>query len=102
MPITTYQYLDSDGTVQIADMTPEMLSADSDHKVFLSTDAAFITNEKLKRTLLLSACDWTQVADMPSSIKNPYQTYRQALRDLPTHSNWPLLDSSDWPSEPEV
>lgn len=99
---STYQYIDSDGAIQTANMTPEMISADSDHRVWLSTNADFISNEKLKRTRLLMGCDWTQVSDMPSSIKDPYITYRQALRDLPTHSNWPLLDSSDWPSIPKV
>jgi len=98
----TYQYIDSDGTIQTADMTAEMISADSDHRVMLSTNADFISNEKLKRTRLLVDCDWTQVSDMPSSVKTPYVAYRQALRDLPTHSNWPLLDSSDWPSIPKV
>ena len=102
MPVNTYQYIDSDEAIQTVDMTPEQRSADSDHRVFLSTNAEFITNEKFKRTLLLTASDWTQVGDMPSSIKTPYVAYRQALRDLPTHSNWPLLDSSDWPSLPEV
>ncbi len=27
-------------------------------------------------------------------------TYRQALRDLPTHENWPHLSSTDWPIKP--
>ena len=26
--------------------------------------------------------------------------YRQALRDLPTHSNWPDLKDEDWPTKP--
>jgi len=27
-------------------------------------------------------------------------TYRQALRDLPTHENWPNLEDADWPTKP--
>jgi len=27
-------------------------------------------------------------------------TYRTALRDLPTHSNWPHLEDDDWPTKP--
>ena len=29
-------------------------------------------------------------------------TYRQALRDLPTHDNWPNLGDDDWPTKPGV
>jgi len=50
----------------------------------------------------LSASDWTQTADAPfsSSVKTAWATYRQALRDLPDHSNWPNLESGDWPTKP--
>ena len=37
------------------------------------------------------------------SDRNPTQAqidYRQALRDLPTHSNWPNLNAEDWPTRP--
>ena len=27
--------------------------------------------------------------------------YRQALRDITTHSNWPNLNPEDWPVKPE-
>jgi hypothetical protein len=27
-------------------------------------------------------------------------TYRQALRDLPSHTNWPNLADADWPTKP--
>lgn len=31
----------------------------------------------------LKASDWTQGSDVPESIKNPWATYRNALRNLP-------------------
>ena len=34
------------------------------------------------RNQLLNECDWTQGVDVPDAIKTPYQTYRQALRDI--------------------
>ena len=34
------------------------------------------------RNKLLIECDWTQGVDVPDAIKIPYQTYRQALRDI--------------------
>ena len=60
-----------------------------------------------ERFRLLSECDWTQGADVPNSIKTAWQTYRQALRDLPAttspslDSNYDLdLTSVTWPSKP--
>ena len=60
-----------------------------------------------ERFRLLSECDWTQGADVPNSIKTAWQTYRQALRDLPSKST-PKLDSNgdldmssvSWPDKP--
>ena len=60
-----------------------------------------------ERFRLLLECDWTQGADVPNSIKTAWQTYRQALRDLPASSS-PQLDSYynldltsvTWPTKP--
>ena len=35
-----------------------------------------------------------------SSVSDEWKTYRQALRDLPTHKNWPNLEDDDFPNEP--
>ena len=40
-----------------------------------------------KRDDLLIASDWTQGADVPSSIKNPWSVYRNSLRDIPIQDN---------------
>ena len=52
-----------------------------------------------KRDALLSESDWTQVADAPVDA-TAWATYRQALRDITTHDNWPNLDEADWPTKP--
>lgn len=52
-----------------------------------------------QREELLARSDWTQVADAPVDA-TAWATYRQALRDLPTHSNWPNLEDADWPNKP--
>ena len=49
-------------------------------------------NSKLAETDFYALSDVT----MPDNIK----TYRQALRDLPTHKNWPNLEDADWPTKP--
>ena len=51
------------------------------------------------RDALLSDTDWTQVADAPVDA-TAWATYRQALRDITSHANWPYLDEADWPTKP--
>ena len=51
-----------------------------------------------ERNRLLQETDWTANSDVTMSAK--MKTYRKALRDLPTHKNWPNLKESDWPTKP--
>ena len=55
-----------------------------------------------RRNEALQETDWTQIGDVPlsESKKQQFQTYRQQLRDLTTHSNWPDLAEDDWPNPP--
>jgi len=53
------------------------------------------------RDLELRLSDWTQLPDVNQQTRDAYLTYRQALRDLPTHANWPHLNPEDWPVKPE-
>ena len=60
-------------------------------------------NERInltRRHSELKGSDWTQLPDgaLSDSEKSNYATYRQALRDITTHSNWPNLNDSDWPT----
>lgn len=50
-----------------------------------------------QRNILLSASDWTQVADAPVD-QAAWATYRQALRDIPAQSGFPL--NVVWPEKP--
>jgi hypothetical protein len=53
-----------------------------------------------RRNEALAETDWTQTNDSPLSGADQikYRTYRQALRDLTTHENWPELQEEDWPT----
>jgi hypothetical protein len=62
-------------------------------------DAAAATLNRAIRDDLLSVSDWTQIADAPVSA-GQWATYRQALRDITSHANWPHLDEADWPTKP--
>ena len=55
-----------------------------------------------RRKEALQETDWTQGADSPltDSKKAEWRIYGQALRDLPTHSNWPKLEGHEWPTPP--
>jgi len=50
------------------------------------------------RDALLGVTDWWASSDL--TMTSAQATYRQALRDMPTHSNWPNLSGSDWPTKP--
>lgn len=47
------------------------------------------------RDKLLSDTDWWAVSDR--TMTSEQTTYRQALRDLPDHDDWPTMD---WPAKP--
>jgi len=55
---------------------------------------------RAERDRLLTASDWTQVADAPlsSAKKQAWADYRQALRDIPQTQDDP--DSIVWPETP--
>jgi len=50
------------------------------------------------RDNLLSATDFYALTDVPMDAN--MTSYRQTLRDITTHSNWPNLNSTDWPTKP--
>jgi hypothetical protein len=52
---------------------------------------------RAQRNRLLSASDWTQVADAPVD-KAAWATYRQALRDISAQAGFPA--TVVWPTQP--
>ena len=54
------------------------------------------------RNSLLAESDWTQMPDSPltDAQKASWAIYRQSLRDLSDHENWPFLLNTDWPTKP--
>jgi len=53
-----------------------------------------------ERDALLKASDWTQLPDAPVN-QEAWAAYRQALRDLTDHVNFPNLSADDWPQVEE-
>jgi len=58
---------------------------------------AAVANRK-KRDDLIAATDFYALSDVTMSAD--MTTYRQALRDITSHSNWPNLVEADWPTKP--
>ena len=55
-------------------------------------------NNKMIRNNLLFQTDFYALIDV--TMSDDMKAYRQALRDLPDHSNWPNLKDADWPTKP--
>ena len=88
-----------------ADVTSEKIDVTTDphsivsHIILLDT-MVFLRQQRDGR---LKDSDWTQVPDSPlsDSKKTEWQTYRQALRDLPTnYSSSDAIEDINFPTQP--
>ena len=52
--------------------------------------------QRARRTVLLSASDWTQLPDTTCD-RQAWAEYRQQLRDLPADPNWPDVEFPEPP-----
>ena len=65
-------------------------------------DAKVAETNRKKRDELLAATDWVVImhTEKGTNIPADMELYRQALRDITSHANWPNLDEADWPTKP--
>jgi hypothetical protein len=61
-------------------------------------DAKTATANRNKRDGLLAETDYFALTDV--TMDAAMTTYRQALRDITAHANWPNLADADWPTKP--
>tara|TARA_Y100000356_G_C11204266_1_gene259592 strand:+ start:379 stop:873 length:495 start_codon:yes stop_codon:yes gene_type:complete len=61
-----------------------------------SLDADAAVQNRVKRNELLAETDFYALSDV--TMSDEMKTYRQALRDLPSQSDWPYVD---YPTKPE-
>lgn len=66
------------------------------YQASLDTDAA--ERNRSERDRLIAETDWWASSDLTMTAEQT--AYRQALRDITTHSNWPHLNEDDWPTKP--
>ena len=97
----------SDGKVytrRVTDMTSDEQAA-----VVTAANAAAATRNRAERDKRLGQCDWvvTKALESGTTVASDWVTYRTALRDITSHSNWPNLvypdmdgSGGDWPTSP--
>ena len=61
-------------------------------------DANTATANRATRDAKLAETDFYALSDV--TMSSEMTTYRQALRDITTHDNWPNLGDDDWPTAP--
>ena len=81
-----------------ADIEGGDTKAEQETEYQATLDATTAANHRNTRNTLLAETDWTAMSDV--TMADNMKTYRQALRDLPTHKNWPDLEDADWPTKP--
>ena len=91
-------------TRRVTDMTSEERAA-----VVTAANAEKAARNRKERDNRLASCDWivTKALEAGGSVPSAWVTYRTALRNITTHSNWPDINypdmkgnNSDWPTKP--
>lgn len=90
-----YSAIDADNNPVAIDMTV-VNAAKGDY-----TAEVELADLRYERNQRLQATDWTQGSDVPDSIKTPWATYRQSLRDITATYQSMNDDGFAWPVEPE-
>jgi len=82
----------------IRPMTEDELAA---RLTAMQATGAAIDNRN-RRDFLMTESDWvvTKALEADVAVPSAWRTYRQALRDITDHANWPLLEEADWPVAP--
>jgi len=66
-------------------------------------DAEAGASVRTQRDAKLAETDWIalKALEAGNTVATEWSTYRQALRDITTHTNFPYLQDADWPTKPE-
>ena len=82
----------------VDDVTTTKAEHEAAYQARLDADAA--KSVRSQRDRLLVETDWMGLSDV--TMSSDWATYRQALRDITAHSNFPHnLTEDDWPEKPE-
>lgn len=77
------------------------VTAMSDEEI-ANNDALYASKNRFHRDNLLAQTDWiiVKAQEKGETVAANMVTYRQALRDITSHANWPHLEKADWPVKP--
>ena len=104
MYVVTPTPMPTDYTKDITEGTPTLIDGIY-YKSWVQTDASESEinyriqskweDIRIQRNELLTECDWTQLSDISTEIKEAWAPYRQALRNITTQPNpfsiiWPV------------
>ncbi len=84
-------YTDEDGVTHT--------KADQEAAYQARLDAEAADRVRTQRNTLLAETDWMALTD--NTLTEGWAAYRQALRDITDHANFPHLEDTDWPVKPE-
>lgn len=73
--------------------------ADQEAAYQADLDAKAAAAVRSTRDAKIAETDWMALTDVTMSTE--MAAYRQALRDITTHANFPYLQETDWPTKPE-
>jgi len=111
--IGAYQTVRRNGVVQDANSNwveaweiADMFSDDAELGTKAEQEAAYqqqlddsaAERNRNERDRLIAETDWWASSDLTMTAEQT--AYRQALRDITTHANWPHLGEDDWPTKP--
>jgi hypothetical protein len=111
--IGVYQTVRRNGVVQDANnnwveawQIVDMFSDDAELGTKAEQEAAYQTKldnnaaerNRSTRDRLIAETDWWASSDL--TMTSEQTAYRQALRDITAHANWPHLNDDDWPTKP--
>jgi hypothetical protein len=87
--------INGDGTEEVIGV---VAAAEKDVPWGRIPDAEQAEMMRVMRNDLLAETDWWASSDLTMTAEQ--SSYRQALRDITAHANWPHLSDSDWPTKP--
>ena len=108
--VGVYQHIVRNGAVQnsdgdwvqawqIVDMFSDSADLGTKAEQEAAYDAEIADRKRQERDFRLSQTDWWTLSDT-STMTAEQTAYRQALRDITAHANWPHLSEDDWPTKP--
>ena len=99
--LANYWMIDYTAVDMFADTTEDgVTTTKAEHEAAYQAtlDAKTATANRKKRDELIAETDYLALSD--NTLTAEMTTYRQALRDITSHANWPNLDDADWPTKP--